>query len=298
MDIKAISRALLILQNSLLSPVIINDAIIDIIEINHVITGKSSYCAPHVHTWFEMNYSTRNSMVTGVDNDVFKVSENEFLLIPPGVEHYHTYDPLQPYECFVLRWIMERNSCVQNNGENSFFDFLNELRNYKPHAVKDVYGICDSFELLLKDADNRCNPVSMQLLMARIISFLSWLCADKSASMVKKDAEMHSLVRKVEVLLNDNFIRELSVDAIARSLHISYGHLTRVYKKHTGITILERMNQIRVEKSKELLLNTDYSIKEISFKVGFESQFYFSRLFRLKTGMSPSEFRQKRTEQE
>lgn len=296
MDIEAISQAILILQNSLLSPVIINDASIDIIEINYVSTGRESYCAPHVHTWFEMNYTTKNSMYTGVDSDVFIVCENEFLLIPPGIEHYHTYNPLAPYECLVLRWILKKSSSLPNNGENSFFDFLNKLSFSKPHAVKDIYGISNFFELMLKEAENPHNSVSLQLLMVKIIAALSEICSDRSILTVKKDIGFNSLVRKVEVLLNDNSLKEHTVDAIARSLHMSYGHLTRVYKKQTGITIVERLNQIRIENSKELLLNTDYSIKEISFKVGFDSQFYFSRLFRLKTGMTPSEFRQKRIE--
>lgn len=282
------------LQNSILSPILINDAAVDIIEINYVSTGRESYCAPHVHTWFEMNYTTENSMVTGVGPDVFRVNENELLLIPPGIEHYHTYDPLKPYACFVLQWILRENDSLPKSEGNGFLDFLNKLSNAKPHAMKDIYGISDLFEKALKEAENPYNPVSLQLIMVKIITVMAGLCSGQSAMMYKKDVGLSSLVRKVEMLLNDSSLKELTVDTIARSLHMSYGHLARTYKKQTGNTILERLNQIRIEKSKEYLLNTDYSIKELSFKAGFESQFYFSRLFRLKTGMTPSEFRHQR----
>jgi AraC-like DNA-binding protein len=293
MDSKKLTLSLTKLQNSLLSPILINDALIDIIEVNVTDTGKATICAPHTHTWFEMNYTTKNPMWTTIDNETFEINEGEFFLIPPGIEHSHTYDPNTPNTCIVLRWMIRKNPQVNENKLESLYINLNRLNTLKPQAIKDNYKLLQLFEQIFEEAVNSHSSVSLQLLLVKIMTTLAELTTDKTITIYDKDKSKTSLIRKVEVILNDNTVKELTVDSIARSLHMSYGHLSRIYKKEAGITILERFNKIRLEKATELLLNTNYSIKEIAFKVGFSSQFYFSRLFHEKMGITPSDFRVK-----
>lgn len=291
MDPKKISLPLLKLQSNLLKPVLINDALIDIIEVNMVDTARSSYCAAHTHTWFEMNYVIKNPMWTSIADETFQINEGEFFLIPPGIEHSHVYDPDFPNICIIMRWVVSKNTSSTENKVDSFFEILNRLNTLKPHAITDNYHLLKLFELILEEADKGSSSISMQLLLIKIITILSDLTSDRTVVMVNKAIGKTNLVRKVEVLLNDDTFKDLHVHSIARSLHMSYGHLSRMYKKEAGITISERLNKIRLENATELLLNTNYSIKEISFKVGFSSQFYFSRLFHEKLGMTPSEYR-------
>jgi AraC-like DNA-binding protein len=62
-------------------------------------------------------------------------------------------------------------------------------------------------------------------------------------------------------------------------------------KNFTGISPRQYFLQLKVMRARELLITTDQSIKEISYQLGFDSIYYFSRFFKQKTGMSPSEFR-------
>ena len=64
-----------------------------------------------------------------------------------------------------------------------------------------------------------------------------------------------------------------------------------LFKKETGKNFLEYVTELRIQKAKNYLIQTDYDIAEIAASVGYGDLKYFSKLFRKNTGLSPSEFR-------
>jgi two-component system, response regulator YesN len=83
----------------------------------------------------------------------------------------------------------------------------------------------------------------------------------------------------------------LSVDSIAMAFGVSTAHACRLYKQHTLHTILDEIVEIRMRKARELLVNTEYSIGEISGRVGFSGSSYFFKAFKAANGVTPSEYR-------
>ena len=69
----------------------------------------------------------------------------------------------------------------------------------------------------------------------------------------------------------------------------------RVFRKATGQTPIEYLVRLRIQKSTELLRNTDFSITEIALQVGFNDSNYFTRQFRNSLGESPRSYRQKKS---
>ena len=67
----------------------------------------------------------------------------------------------------------------------------------------------------------------------------------------------------------------------------------RSFKRYTGVTPLQYITTIRINKAKELLKDSGYSIQEIGSLVGYDNQLYFSRMFKKQTGCSPSQYREK-----
>lgn len=82
-----------------------------------------------------------------------------------------------------------------------------------------------------------------------------------------------------------------SVQYLAKELNFSSNYLSDLLKKETGKTAQEHIHLFVIEKAKNILLNSGRSISEIGYSLGFEYPQHFSNLFRSKTGMSPSEFR-------
>ena len=83
-----------------------------------------------------------------------------------------------------------------------------------------------------------------------------------------------------------------SVEYFAEKMHLSASYLSDLLKKETGQNAKEQINQFTIEKAKVILLNSSETVSEIAYNLGFNYPHYFSRLFKLKTGKTPKEFRQ------
>lgn len=91
--------------------------------------------------------------------------------------------------------------------------------------------------------------------------------------------------------INKNLDKELSVKSISKNANVSKSVLYKNFHKHFNSTVSEYINSKRIDKSLELLVKTDYTIEEISQKVGFLSVSYYSRTFKKQIGISPLKYR-------
>jgi two-component system, response regulator YesN len=85
--------------------------------------------------------------------------------------------------------------------------------------------------------------------------------------------------------------RRISMDEVANHLHLNPSHFSRMFKKETGETFIEYVTRIKMEKACTYLSNTNQTIEDISYQLGYENTSYFSKLFKNYSGMSPVKFR-------
>ena len=102
---------------------------------------------------------------------------------------------------------------------------------------------------------------------------------------------LNSMVTVAKRQMYENINTSLDLIKIASELGVSYSKFRLDFKKQTGVSPLQYHLLLKIEKSKELLLNTNKSQKEIAYELGFESNYYFNRLFKSKTGLAPGKFR-------
>lgn len=269
----------------------INDAIIDWIDIIFEQVGNARFCPPHSHTWFEFNYVLSGQVQTQFDHDLVTIREGEFFLIPPGLTHAHVYTAGNPHEGICFRWRLRRSEGEEVLDDSSLYGRLRGLTEWKPGGYRDRYGVGNLLDRFLQEAGSGKTPLSLQLLLAQILETLTLIRDPGESVLSDSGGSRDSLVKKVEVYLEDFQGDRLNVADMAASLHISYGHLARLYKKKTGITLIERMNRIRLEKACELLRQPDLLIKEISERSGFPDICYFSKAFKKRYGVSPQAYR-------
>jgi len=104
-------------------------------------------------------------------------------------------------------------------------------------------------------------------------------------------AKAFSITKQYYDLLQAHIEKEHFIPFYAQELKVTPNHLNKSIKSVTGKTALLLLNEIRLMEAKTRLRNTDYSISEIAFQLGFEDQSYFSRFFKKYTGITPGEFR-------
>lgn len=93
--------------------------------------------------------------------------------------------------------------------------------------------------------------------------------------------------------IDANYDKLITLEEIARASHLSASRLAHVFKEQMGITIIEYLTSVRIERAKQLLLATDQNCTEICFQVGYNNQSYFTRTFKELVGMPPRDFRKR-----
>ena len=73
-------------------------------------------------------------------------------------------------------------------------------------------------------------------------------------------------------------------------LNISQGHLSSIFKKQTGKNFSDYVTEVKIEKAKELIGTYQYMMYEVSDMLGFDTQYYFSAVFKKITGYTPKEY--------
>lgn len=101
----------------------------------------------------------------------------------------------------------------------------------------------------------------------------------------------NEVIKKAIKYITKNFSRQITLEEVSSVVHLSPSYFSSLFKECTGSTFKEYLNMIRVEESKRLLSNTDYSIIDIAIATGFESHSYFTKIFKRYTGYTPKQFR-------
>lgn len=102
---------------------------------------------------------------------------------------------------------------------------------------------------------------------------------------------IHSVIEQAKNILQSHGNRSVDVRQIAENLCVSYSWFREIFKEQTGLAPAEYHQKIRIEKSQELLRETELTIRMISEELGFKTQNHFSALFKRKTGQSPLNYR-------
>ena len=89
----------------------------------------------------------------------------------------------------------------------------------------------------------------------------------------------------------DNIDSNIKFEELAQELGIGYSWFRRMFRHYTGFAPAQYLLQTKLNKAKELVIGTSLSMKQISVMLGFESQYYFSKIFKKKMGMSPNKMR-------
>ncbi|QEN09509.1 response regulator [Oceanispirochaeta crateris] len=98
------------------------------------------------------------------------------------------------------------------------------------------------------------------------------------------------LVDQAKRIIAEHFHEEIGIAQIAYNLEVTPNYLSSLFRKHTGIAFTKYITNIRIEKAKELMKDSNLNVKEITSEVGYRSSRHFSAIFRQEEGVSPTEY--------
>jgi len=106
-----------------------------------------------------------------------------------------------------------------------------------------------------------------------------------------QDGRKITQIRPAINYIDANYDKRMTLSEIGRVSHLSVSRLAHIFKEQMGITIIDYLTSVRIERAKQLLLATDQNCTEICFQVGYNNQSYFTRTFKELVGMTPRQFR-------
>ena len=108
---------------------------------------------------------------------------------------------------------------------------------------------------------------------------------------LKVDEKVEGYGVHLYTYVEENFYRQLKLEDVASYFHLNKCYFCSVLKKELGKTFSQIVNEVRINKSKELLKGSNLSTLEIALSVGFNNQNYFNMTFKKLTGMTPLQYR-------
>ena len=100
----------------------------------------------------------------------------------------------------------------------------------------------------------------------------------------------HNVEKAIEYI-HEHYCERIYLDDLANHVNLSKHYLCYLFKKETGTTITNYINDLRIEKAKQLLLDGEYAVKELYHRLGFRDQQYFSKTFKRIVGKTVTEYK-------
>lgn len=180
------------------------------------------------------------------------------------------------------------------------------IKHYKffDYAVNEALFLTDREEATLnaivKNIEQEYNAnldkFSQNIMVSQIETLLNYSDRFYQRQFLTRKITNHKILENVEIFIdnyfnNEEVIGRPTVQHIAHSLNISPMYLSSLLKSLTGLTTQQHIHEKLIEKAKEKLSTTELTVSEIAFQLGFEHSQSFSKLFKIKTSVSPLEFR-------
>ena len=133
-----------------------------------------------------------------------------------------------------------------------------------------------------------------QQLMAGLVNLLigEMYSLERNIEFNKNHAQV-AMIGKARLRISDTLESNVTIQQIAEELGVSYSNFRKLFKEYTGLSPATYQQELRLRRAKELLTTTDLSVKEIAYRLNFESPDYFSAKFKAKMGCKPSDIKQK-----
>ncbi len=255
-----------------------------------------------IHDEFELVYLQEIDRGTFyIDDTTINVRTNDLILIKPRIPHYLKVECSRPCRFIVLKFSFAKTDeeRISNISVNDFLSFISDgSDNGGFFTISSSYcsNICTIMQQIMhesKSPDGESEFLRSLLTMELFVWLSRSLRTQWESNLASKGHKMQEILESAKIFIEKNYNTDISLSAIAGYVYISTSHFARAFKKYYGISPIQYLLGIRIEKAKTLLEETNLKVGDIASSVGFSAQQRFNDIFKKHLGISPGEYRQK-----
>ena len=210
----------------------------------------------------------------------YRLGKEDVFVIYPNTISSYWQDQSDPWEYMWFEFSGIKSKLLL---EKAMFSLNNPVYHCKNEKIRD--GLLELF-------DSIQNPLAMELnSLSHLFKLLSQFINDRNFDFNIKLTQKQLSINFVKYYINMNISNnELSLTEISNQIHINPSYLSRIFKAITGTTLSKYIILVRIKKACELLETKLYSIKEITYMVGYSDPHYFSTEFSKYIGICPKKY--------
>lgn len=255
-----------------------------------IIDNKSSTVVPHTHDFYQMIFCKKNGGLISVGYKVFEAKQGYAYFVTPGT--IHSITQRSDMKTIDLKFFVQ-DSELQEYLSNIPEEFqLGDIA-----FMKMLFLFIAREGIESKIYCNETTNCALKLLLAKMIHEFN----DVSVSAPHDYQVFYSLPEQVKsntdvMILNlkeyieENLHKDIRLEELASKVNLNKTYFVKRFKILFGISPIKYILNMRIEKSKKMIIDGKLSIQQISGRVGFNSIHYFSAAFKSSEGMSPTDY--------
>ena len=251
----------------------------------------------HHHDSFEIVLFINADLRIFIKDYEYKIRNWDLFFINEYDIHYIMYNATSNYARYVIHF--KRDYALPVLKALSMEGILDQLASarYKKTRpnLKDRTEILALFEAIYKatgyghepyDEDSRARVLSnLALLLIRLKELLE--SGEPSDALTKNDVFIQNVIKYID----ENYMKPISLTELSRSLYTDKYYLCHLFRKKTGLTVMEYVQHRRVIEAQKLLKDTDRDIISVYYECGFNNVQHFYRVFKKISKVTPQQYR-------
>lgn len=240
---------------------------------------------PHRHDYMEIYVLEEGQRDHWSGGEVHRIRAPEAITFPPADEHFSYSPPGVPFRRVV---VYARPEAVLY--AHVLEAVASSSRVFRPTGagLGTVRALVDQMlhtqEMLGERAQDELRLLLTQLLLVLLRQ------EEVDAATAARETRVAQVVRH----LHGHYTERIELEALAERFYVSRHHLSREFRRHTGTTVINYVNDLRVDQARRLLIESELPVARIAEDVGFSTVTHFNRVFRERTGVTPRQVRSER----
>ncbi len=260
------------------------------VVVNH---HSNDYMNFHTHDFLEINYILSGQCSNLFESGSVDMQEGDFILIHPDSMHSLFVDNTSRVYNFLVSkaFIFDFFSKIKNCENTNFFEFIKRIKKENAPAYLLIKGSSETTKIATSMLGVE-KHINKSMYLECLLGQLLLTCAKNTDNAFLSEAtiEGKDVLKNIFTKMESEY-QTVSLDTIAKDFGYSKTYICVLFKKHYNSTFSAKLNEIKILHAKKLLIDTNMSIADISYKLGFESIEYFHRLFKKTCGETPNSYR-------